>query len=185
MTTLFARKQIRDVDQVKSPNVFLMGVAAGAGVLLLTAVARVWPGNYLDLETLIGSVFTDRIDPLTRKIGLVVFLLISGISAFGYSFIFWSARRSGAWIGAQLALFHYLISGFLVGIFPAFHPHIPRLMVPPGFYMTNMGFTTSVMFFVAHIAYGALFGQLFDWAAIRDEFPQPISSTGRTIQNYR
>lgn len=180
----FVRKQIRDVDQVKSPNVFVMGVAAGAGVLLLTTVARIWPENYLDIETLIGSIFTARIDTFTRKIGLIVFLLISGMSAFAYSFIFWSARRSGALIGSQLGLFHYLISGFLVGILPAFHPLIPGVMVAPGFYMTNMGFTTSVMFFFAHIVYGALFGQLFDWAALREEFPQPISSTGRTIQNY-
>lgn len=180
----FVRKQIRDVDQVKSPNVFVMGVASGAGVMLLMTAAKIWPDNYLDLETLIGSIFTARVDAVTRKVGLVVFLLISGISGFGYSFIFWSARRSGAMIGSQLALFHYLISGFLVGILPAFHPLIPGMMVEPGFYMTNMGFTTSVMFFIAHLVYGALFGQFFDWAATRDEFPQPISSPGRPLQNY-
>lgn len=180
----FVRKQIRDVDQVKSPNVFVMGVASGAGVLLLMTVAKIWPENHLDIETLIGSIFTARVDPFTRKVGLIAFLFISGISAFAYSFIFWSARRSGAMIGSQLALFHYLISGFLVGLLPAFHPLIPGVMVPPGFYMTNMGFTTSVMFFIAHLVYGALFGQFFDWAATREEFPQPISSPGRPLQGY-
>lgn len=180
----FSRKHIRDVDRVRNSHVLAMGIAAGAGVLMFTALARIWPTNHLDLELLLGSLLTARTDPETRKVGVVVFLLLTGFSAFAYAFIFWSARRSGAWIGAQLGFFHYLISGSLAGLIPAFHPLIPGAMATPGFFMTNAGFMTSVTFFLAHLVYGALFGQLFDWASLRDELRQPISTPGGSIQQF-
>ena len=156
------RKLIRDVDRVKNSFVFPIGAAAGVGTLLFCAVARLWTANRLDFENLLGSLLTGRVD--ADGIGLVSFLFLAGLSAYAYTFIFRSARRSGVGVGLQLSLFHYAINGVAVGLFGA-----------AGFFMTKMGFATSVIFFSAHLVYGILVGQLFDWSAVRDEFPKPLT----------
>lgn len=95
--------------------------------------------------------------------------VLNGLSAFAYSFIFKSAHRSGIAVGLHLALFHWAISGFFAGILPAFHPLVGEILPPPGFFMLAAGPATALVFFVAHMIYGATLGWLFDRAAICPE----------------
>jgi hypothetical protein len=170
------QRLIRDVCQVTSRMVFLIGICAGLAVSLLTFSARELHCSTLDIEMLIGSTYTSRLDPSTWWIGFGAWLLIAGACAYAYAFIFWSAHRSGAAIGINLGVFNWIVSGLIAGILPAFHPLLTAGDIEgPGFFMISSGFAASFTFFLAHVVYGACVGKIFDWAAMRNEYPRPLS----------
>jgi hypothetical protein len=101
----------------------------------------------------------------TRVLGLIAFLCLSGLIAYVYAMVLWSARRSGAKIGLLLSFYHYLLDGLALGAFSSL-----------GFFALGTGGGNAVMILALHMIFGSLFGLLFDWAAIRDEVPVPIDS---------
>jgi hypothetical protein len=174
------QRLIRDVSRVSSTMVILIGMTAGCSVSLFTFLIRSFGIAPFNIEILFGSFFTGQITAQiyqqTWWIGFFAWILIAGLSAYAYSFIFWSAHRSGAGVGINLSLIHWILSSLLAGLLPAFHPLlISGLIEGPGFFMIKSGIPTSLTFFLSHILYGAIVGQLFDWAAMRNEYPQSLS----------
>lgn len=166
------RAQIRDAAKVTAPAVLVIGFTAAAASLLPALLAMASIGR-------MSSMF-GRETP--AGIGLVALLLSYTFAAYGYSFIFWSAHRSGFLIGLNLSFFHWAIAGFISGITPAFQPLVAGLVAEPGFFLTGAGLATSASFFLGHLIYGGVFGWLFDRAAIRNTYPASISAHAHPLQ---
>ncbi len=171
-----ARRMIRDTSKVTNLSVYIMGVAAGGAVSLVSTLLAALGLVRMDLEMLIGSSLTGVVSQESGLLGLAILLIASGFFAFGYAIIFRSAHRSGALVGINLCLFHYMVSGFLIGLLPVFHPLMPESLDSPGFFMVSAGFLPSVAFFLSHVLFGIVVGELFDKASIRGDYPQPLTS---------
>ncbi|MES2854270.1 MAG: hypothetical protein V4692_00325 [Bdellovibrionota bacterium] len=138
------KRLIRDVSRVKTTTVFVIGVIAGL------IVSPLKPGI---AEGSIGF--------------LSLHLLVSGIAACGYAILLRSARRSGFGVGLQLSLFHWIISGTIVGLIP----DRPDL----SFFMAQNGLYSFTAYAAMHFVFGGMVGILFDRSAIRMEYARPMN----------
>ena len=169
-------RRIRDVNRVSTSGILMIGAASSAVVSLVFHFARMLGWTKLNIELLLGSLFTAEIGPKTWWVGFAALLAVGAAASLAYGFIFRSARRSGAGVGVNLSLFHWGLSGIAVGILPAFHPLVAERLPAPGFYMLGEGLHEGLAFFAAHLLFGGMVGSLFDLAAIRDEYPESIAS---------
>jgi hypothetical protein len=144
------RRLIRDVSRVGKKSVFLIGVIAGL------IVSPLKPG------VLHGSLRT-----------LAIHLLLSGIIAIGYGILLRSARRSGAGVGFQISIIHWIVAGTVVGL----APHRPDL----SFFMLGQGAWSFVSYAIMHFIFGIVIGVLFDRKAIRTEYPLPLRNDPESL----
>jgi magnesium-transporting ATPase (P-type) len=158
---------IRDTSQVPQILVFGMGLFATVICSIFMATMRGSGWTTLDLETILGSLFTARLSHHTWWLGFSLSLFINGFVAYAYGFIFRSAHRTGPAVGAHLGFFHWLVSGFLIGLIPIFHPLIGEILPAPGFYVLATNPPTVLTFLILHLLYGSLLGWLFDRASLR------------------
>ena len=171
------RRQIRDTLRVKAPAVFLCGLAGAVAVIALGLAAHASGLGGTGVLILLGSLVTRSLGPETAAAGLVVLVIALGASAFGYAIVFWSAHRSGAGVGINLAIFHWLLMGLAAGMAPLIHPLVPRLLPAPGFFFLRLGGARALLFLTGHLVYGAIVGSLFDHLSIRRELPRPITDS--------
>jgi hypothetical protein len=170
------KRRIRDVSHVTDRKVFGLGILSGIFVSLVTALFRHWGLSDLNLESLIGSSYTAKINSQSWWLGLILHLIFSGFFAFVYSFVFRSARRTGAGVGLHLSLFHWAAGSVALGLVAMIHPLSGEIQPVPGFFFANTNLSTSLTFFLIHLLYGACFGTLFDWAACVNRYPQPLTA---------
>jgi hypothetical protein len=143
------------------------------GTLVLTTVLRAateFRLTRMDLPFLLGTaVSADRVR--AKALGYALHFLFGLVFALVYYFVFLASGRSGAGIGALLGLLHGLFAGsaLINVLLPVVHPRMGTgfdaagsapLLEPPGFMLVNYGRETPVATIVAHIAYGAIVGQL-------------------------
>jgi hypothetical protein len=152
----------------------LSAVAGGfIGTLVLTTIIRAaselgW--TRMDLAFLLGTTVT--VNRRKAKAFGYVFQFLIGIAfAVAYGAFFEIIGRSSWQIGALLGALHAVfVSTVLVNVLlPVVHPRIGTpetaaneiaLIEPPGFLMLNYGRNTFLITLVAHIAYGAIVGEL-------------------------
>jgi hypothetical protein len=143
------------------------------GTIVLTTVMRAaselgW--TRMDLPFLLGTaVSEDR--ARAKLIGYALHFVFGLVFALGYWVVFATLDRSGALVGAVLGLVHALFAGTaLVNIvLPVVHPRMGTgfdaagsspLLEPPGFMLANYGRRTMLAMIAAHVAYGAIVGEL-------------------------
>lgn len=148
------------------------------GTIVLTTLMRAagelgW--TRMDLPFLLGTAVSD--DRVRAKVvGYALHFVFGLVFAVGYWAVFATLDQSGALIGAILGLVHALFAGTaLVNILlPAVHPRMGTgfdaagsapLLEPPGFMLVNYGRRTAIALIAAHIAYGAIVGELAARAA--------------------
>jgi hypothetical protein len=148
------------------------------GTVVLTTMMRAaselgW--TRMDLPFLLGTaVSEDRVR--AKLVGYTLHFVFGLVFALGYWVIFATLDQSGAAIGAVLGLVHAVFAGTaLVNIvLPAVHPRMGTgfdaagsspLLEPPGFMLANYGRRTMVAMIAAHVAYGAIVGELAARAA--------------------
>ena len=158
----------------------IWGALAGGflGTLVLTTTLRA-AGELgvtrMDLPFLLGTAVTaDRVR--AKLIGYVLHFVFGFVFALGYWAVFAATGRSGVLLGALLGLLHALFAGTaLVNVVvPAVHPRMGTgfdaagsapLLEPPGFMLVNYGRRTMVVIILAHVAYGAVVGELASLAS--------------------
>jgi hypothetical protein len=148
------------------------------GTLVLTTVLRAATElrlTRMDLPFLLGTaVSTDRVR--AKALGYGLHFVFGFVFALVYYLVFVVAGRSGVGIGALLGLVHGLFAGSaLVSVLlPLVHPRMGTgfdaagtapLLEPPGFMLVNYGRQSPIATIVAHVAYGAIVGQLAASAA--------------------
>jgi hypothetical protein len=143
------------------------------GTIVLTTALRAASElglTRMDLPFLLGTAVTsDRVR--AKLIGYALHFVFGLVFALGYWMVFAAVGQSGVVLGGLLGLVHALFAGTaLVNvILPAVHPRMGTgfdaagsspLLEPPGFMLANYGRQTLLAMIVAHIAYGAIVGEL-------------------------
>ena len=148
------------------------------GTLVLTTVLRTateFRLTRMDLPFLLGTALSDD-RTRAKALGYALHFLFGLVFAFFYYLVFLVSGSSGVGIGALLGLVHGLFAGSaLVNVLlPIVHPRMGTgfdaagsapLLEPPGFMLVNYGRQTPIATIVAHVAYGAIVGQLAASAA--------------------
>jgi hypothetical protein len=163
------QRYIRDVAKVSNLQVVGIGIVAGLVTTLFYHILRGIGWTGLNLAMIWGQLFTGRSDQMAWWIGFLIFLALSSVAALVYSAVFRSARRSGAGIGLSLGFIHWAISGVLIGF-------LPDRLGNAGFFLLNTSFATAWIFLLSHLVYGSTVGALFDRAAVKYEYPRPITT---------
>ena len=143
------------------------------GTIVLTTLLRAASElrlTRIDLPFLLGTAVTaDR--NRAKAAGYALHFVFGVLFAFAYYAVFAVIDRSGVVLGALLGLAHGVFAGTaLVNVLlPLVHPRMGTgfdaagsapLIEPPGFMLRNYGPQTPLATIAAHLAYGAIVGQL-------------------------
>jgi hypothetical protein len=146
---------------MKWGKAFLIGMLAGAVMVLLLAIGRLF-GIQANLSMMVGTMFGFAPGIGTWILGFIVHVVLSGLIAFlyaaGFEYITHSASAS---IGATFSIIHILIGGFMMGLIPLLHPMIPEMMPAPGAFLAGLGVAGVIEFIVLHLVYGILVGAMY------------------------
>lgn len=145
---------------MKLDRAFWAGVVAGVAM-----VSLLWVGRLLGLHADFAEIWGTMLLPpgvASWLLGLVIHLLISGLVALAYAWAFETiTHRAGAGAGMLLAIPHAIIAGILLGLVPAVTPLGVAGHPAPGAFMAHGSVLGVVVFFLAHLLYGALVGVLY------------------------
>jgi hypothetical protein len=142
----------------------------GAGLMTIAmAIARA-AGMPINFEMLSGSMLLGFIGPAVWVIGLVVHLVAGAVWGLVYALLFERAtRRANAFVGASFGLAHAVLSGLLLGIVPYVHPLSPKLLVPPGLFMSSAGIPGVILFLALHVMFGAIVGAYYSPILLKNQ----------------
>ena len=124
----------------------------------------------MNLPYLIGTLFTaDR--EKAKVYGFFIHLVNGWAFSLFYVLIFQARHSVSWWFGALIGLFHALfVLTVGMSLMPGMHPRMAseqqgptasRQLEPPGFMALNYGYRTPLSVFLAHAAFGAILGSLY------------------------
>lgn len=124
----------------------------------------------MNLPYLLGAAFTaDR--EKAKFYGFFIHLLNGWVFSIFYVLIFQARHSVSWWFGALIGLFHALfVLTVGMSLMPGMHPRMAseqqgptasRQLEPPGFMALNYGYRTPLSVFLAHAAFGAILGSLY------------------------
>jgi hypothetical protein len=150
-------------------------LAGFAGTLVLTTLesgAQQLHLTRMSLPYLLGAIFTPSRDR-AKVIGFFTHLINGQLLALLYVAIFQSLGGSGALRGGLIGLVHSaVVLLVVVPLLPSIHPRMASLhqgptelrqLEPPGPLGLYYGVTTPLMIVVAHLAFGAVVGALYQF----------------------
>ncbi len=151
-------------DDNPNPNsiAFLAGMTGGLIMILSMAIARAFGLSNLNVELIFGSLLTRDTGPGTWVLGLFTHMLFTGVVAILYGVAFRALGRSGTFMGVLFGAIHFAVVGIAMGVFAGQHPLIPTKIADPGFFALNLGGNGFGSYFVCHLIFGALVGNLYE-----------------------
>lgn len=155
---------------------FVAGMIGWAVMVGLTILLQAIGATELNLSMIVGSLFTGQVSSGTWALGFVAGLIISGVIALIYAAAFEAIRRSNWWLGLIGGAIHAAIGGLFFGWMSLFHPAMPNLITPPGWYAVNYGPVTVVGFIATHLIFGTIVGAMYTTVHI----PAPPARLDRT-----
>jgi hypothetical protein len=150
-----ARQAARGID----PWAVVQGALAGwAGMTALGIAGRRVGMGHIDMMELEGTFFAPPRSPKAESFGFFTHLGMSLWIAFVYAAGFKLLRLRPDWrSGAFGSLIHWLLASAVVGWWSRTNPH-RRQLATPGLGGLAQGPVGAIVFFVAHLVYGALLG---------------------------
>lgn len=168
-----SKRRIRDVSNVTVGHVLLIGVVAGAATLGFFNLIHAWNWTPHNLGHFLSHLLLGDPSLPLSLIDLLLYEALAALVAIPYSLVFRSARKSGAFLGMILSVFHWLIFGVVVSLIPHWHP-LWSSELRTGLFAFRMGGATSFALIFAHLIYGTIVGILFDQLAARPEYPEAL-----------
>jgi hypothetical protein len=118
-------------------------------------------GLNINLEALLGSIFTFDSYLSTWVTGFLVHLCIGAFLGVFYGLAFEAVGRSGPLMGAGLGLANGLLAGMLMTSIPAMSPFSGATGTEaPGAFLTNVSYG-PILFLAAHAIYGLVLGSAY------------------------
>ena len=127
----------------------------------------------MNLPYLLGTIITPDRDK-ARIYGFLGHFLNGWLFSFFYVYIFEARHMVNWWFGLLLGLAQALfILTVVMSLLPSLHPRMAtehkgptsrRQLEPPGFMALNYGYQTPLSVFIAHAAFGAILGSLYQLA---------------------
>lgn len=148
----------------------LSGFLATLALSTLLASSQGLGITRMNVPYLLGTIITPEREKATLY-GFLAHFANGWLLSLLYVFIFEARHMVNWWFGALLGLIHALfILSVVMSLLPSLHPrmaterHGPtamRQLEPPGFMALNYGFRTPISVFLAHAAFGAILGALY------------------------
>ena len=124
----------------------------------------------MNVPYLLGTILTPEREK-ARLYGFFAHFVNGWIFSLFYAYIFEIRHMVNWWFGVLLGLAHALfVLTVLMSLLPSIHtrmaserkgPTARRQLEPPGFMALNYGYRTPLSVFVAHAAFGAILGSLY------------------------
>lgn len=147
---------------MKTGTAFLAGVVGGAVMSAIMFMARTVVGMEVKLELLLGTMIGLQPGTTAWIVGFVMHLVISGLIAIAYAWVFENVLHRAGWqTGVLVALAHILVAGVFMGMMPMVHPLVPEVLPGPGFFMLGLGMMGLVAFVMLHLIFGAIVGAMY------------------------
>lgn len=138
---------------------------------MLVALAQGLGFTRISLQFLLGTIFVKN-RGRAKLVGFLAHLALGQIFLLFYIAVFELLGAATWWLGALGGLFHALaVLTVGVEIMPGLHPRMAserrgptavKRLEPPGFFALHYGVRTPIALIVAHMAYGGLFGGLYN-----------------------
>jgi len=151
----------------------LSGFLATLALSTTLAASQGFGLTRMNLPYLIGTFVTPQREK-AKVYGFLLHLVNGMVFSILYILVFEARHMANWWFGALLGLAHALIVLTLgMSLMPGLHPRMAseqhglnsnRQLEPPGFMALNYGIRTPVSVFLAHAAFGAILGSLYQFA---------------------
>ncbi|MFY9842444.1 MAG: hypothetical protein WA718_08505 [Terriglobales bacterium] len=148
----------------------LSGFLATLALSTMLAASQGFGLTRMNLPYLIGTFVTPQREK-AKVCGFLLHLVNGMVFSILYILVFEARHLANWWFGALLGLAHALIVLTLgMSLMPGLHPRMAseqhglnsnRQLEPPGFMALNYGIRTPVSVFLAHAAFGAILGSLY------------------------
>jgi hypothetical protein len=143
---------------MRPARALLFGILGAAAISAVMGVFRL-VGLPLSIEVLLGTGLGIAPGSAAFAVGLVLHLVIGGLFGLLYGYLFENVwDHGGASVGVLTAVPHACLIGIVTGMTPQFHPMVPERLPDPGPYFANLGVPGVLVFFGAHVLYGAIVG---------------------------
>ena len=159
---------------------FYSGAVGGLVTSLIMVVARSMGETELNVEQILGSMFTRDLSILSGVVGYILYLLITGLIACLYAIGFVNVTERANWaIGLLFSLVHLGMTGLAMDALGDIHslmirPPLPLLeghLLAPGLFAANFGVRTVVGFVALHFVYGGIVGAMLQTVPQRRLIP--------------
>lgn len=161
---------------MRAGRALLFGVLGAATISAVMALFRAL-GMPLSIELLLGTALGIAPGMTAFAVGLLMHLGMGALFGLLYGFLFERVlAHGGAPTGMLVAIPHGALIGVLLGMTPQFHPMVPERLADPGPYFANLGVAGVLVFFAAHVLYGAILGAGYGHVAAERQW----APTGRT-----
>lgn len=163
-------------------RLFLFGVFGGALMTMLMTFARLL-GLPMSFELLLGTLVGIPPGLVAWIVGLGIHLALSGLIAlvYGWAFEHLPPHHAGRDVGMLYSLAHVFIAGTLLSAIPLIHPAMPGVLEEPGPFYAERGLIAVLLFFVAHVIYGAVVGE----GAARRSVRRTTTARSRSLRRTR
>lgn len=154
-------------------NWLISGFIATLALSSLLATSQGIGLTRMNVPYLLGTIMTPEREK-ARLYGFMAHFVNGWFFSFFYVYIFQVRHMANWWFGLLLGLAHALFMLTVVmSLLPSLHPRMAneqkgptarRQLEPPGFMALNYGFQTPLSVLVAHAAFGAILGSLYQLA---------------------
>jgi hypothetical protein len=148
----------------------LSGFIATLALSTLLVMSQGFGLTRMNVPYLLGTIITPEREK-ARVYGFLGHFLNGWFFSFFYVYIFQVRHMANWWFGLLLGLAHALfILTVVMSLLPSLHPRMAseqkgptarRQLEPPGFMAMNYGYRTPLSVFLAHAAFGAILGSLY------------------------
>jgi len=148
----------------------LSGFIATLALSALLVISQGLGLTRMNVPYLLGTILTPEREK-ARLYGFFAHFVNGWIFSLFYAYIFEIRHMVNWWFGVLLGLAHALfVLTVLMSLLPSIHtrmaserkgPTARRQLEPPGFMALNYGYRTPLSVFVAHAAFGAILGSLY------------------------
>ncbi|SRR5581483_6117473 len=151
-------------------NWVISGFIATLALSTLLAMSQGLRLTRMNVPYMLGTIITPEREK-ARVYGFLAHFVNGWFFSFFYVYIFQIRHTANWWFGLLIGLGHALfVLTVVTTLIPSLHPRMAseqkgattqRRLEPPGFMALNYGYQTPLSVFVAHAAFGAILGSLY------------------------
>lgn len=155
-------------DHGARAQLYLAGPVAG---LLGTLVFMVFFKGFRILQLtmvnpslILGTLLTGEENQEAWLLGVAMLCGLGMLLGSYYAVGFVLAKRTGFLPGAVFGVLHWLVAGVALGLLTEVHPLSPGVLTLPGFFAIGERVSGALVFFLAHLVFGAVTGEAHSYA---------------------
>ena len=149
----------------------IAGLLAALVLSIVMSCARIFGLSSLNLELNIGLILMrGQLEPNTWWVGFFGYLCGGAMLGLLYALVFKAGLKASLSGGVVLGILQWALAGVALGLLPRPACAICAPVYVPGFFGSNLGTGSSVLFGLVHVTFGVMVTNMFgSSAAARDQ----------------